>query len=385
MANDASINVWSTLIIVGIAQGIFTMTLIVMKQKLSGGMWLFLLMILFLIWLQLEFLAIRWPYDVGVNIFYGTRYGSWLLLGPLYYYLIRFTVDVHSLSRKEIIHVIPFFIFVLIIPILASDILSYRQVHYGMLTVFDQHNKEISFLQYLYSYLFVFQFLHLGGYLFISNRLLSRHESSLKDQFSSHVIHDTQWLRRLGFYLILVMAFVALFLIIFFFTEIYRRHMDYLYVLPMTILMYVIAYRMADVKQQVSKSTGEPIKYEKSSLKAEDAEMYARKLRSYMEEEKPFLNNELRLQDLSESINIPAHHLSQVINHNLNTTFFDYINKYRVEQAKKLIETEASIKSLLGIAFESGFNNKTSFVNAFKKHEGVTPSAFKRQLELVIQ
>ncbi|SNS78035.1 Helix-turn-helix domain-containing protein [Ekhidna lutea] len=384
MANDASINIWSTLIIISIAQGLFTMTIMVMKQKRSGSLWLFLSMILFLIWLQLEFLAIRWPYDVGVSIFYGTRYGSWLLLGPLFYWLVRATVNQHSLSRKDLIHAIPFLIFTLIIPNVTGDILSYRQVHYGMLTVFDQYNKEISTWQYVYSYLFVFQFIHFIAYLIVSNRLLSRHEESLKNQYSGHVIHDTKWLKRLSIYLMIVMAFVALFLLIFFFTEIYRRHMDYLYVLPMAVLMYIIAYRMADVKQVTTRASNGVAKYEKSSLDPSDAKKYAEQLERFMQNEQPYLINELRLQDLAESIGIPPHHLSQVINHNLKTTFFDYVNRYRVTRAKQLIASESDFKSLLGIAFDSGFNNKTSFVNAFKKHEGVTPSAFRKQIEVAL-
>ena len=65
----------------------------------------------------------------------------------------------------------------------------------------------------------------------------------------------------------------------------------------------------------------------------------------------------------------------------MHTTFFDFVNQKRVIAAQQLIENKPSA-SLLEIAFDSGFNNKTSFVNAFKKYAGMTPSAFRKQLIL---
>jgi YesN/AraC family two-component response regulator len=112
-------------------------------------------------------------------------------------------------------------------------------------------------------------------------------------------------------------------------------------------------------------------------MKTEEGKEHAQKLEEYLVIHKPYLNNELRLEDLAEMIGIPPHHLSQVLNEHLKSTFFDIINRQRVEEAQRLIASENSL-TLLEIAFKAGFNNKTSFTNAFKKFTGQTPLAFKK-------
>ncbi len=98
-----------------------------------------------------------------------------------------------------------------------------------------------------------------------------------------------------------------------------------------------------------------------------------------MTEEKPYLQNELRLKDLADSTELTPHQLSHLINDHYKCSFFDFINEYRVKEAKVLIANKPK-STLLEIAFESGFNNKTSFVNAFKKFHGTTPSAFRKEI-----
>ena len=98
-----------------------------------------------------------------------------------------------------------------------------------------------------------------------------------------------------------------------------------------------------------------------------------------MDIEKPYLNADISLPELSERMNIPSHHLSRVINEKLNMNFFDFINQYRVEEVKSRIQDQQYVHlSILGIAFDSGFNTKSAFNRVFKKMTGMTPSEFKR-------
>lgn len=98
-----------------------------------------------------------------------------------------------------------------------------------------------------------------------------------------------------------------------------------------------------------------------------------------METERPYLDEELSLQKLSLLVNISTHRLSEVINQDLNTNFYRLINAYRVEEVKrKLKNPEFDKYSILGIAFESGFNSKSTFNKIFKEETGMTPSAFKK-------
>ena len=96
-----------------------------------------------------------------------------------------------------------------------------------------------------------------------------------------------------------------------------------------------------------------------------------------MDEEKPYLSPNLRLATLADQLQLSTHHLSQIINENLDSNFYDFINQYRIKAAQKLIE-EKPHYTLLQVAIEVGFNNKTSFNNAFKKHGGMSPSQYRK-------
>ncbi len=69
-----------------------------------------------------------------------------------------------------------------------------------------------------------------------------------------------------------------------------------------------------------------------------------------------------------------------LINHELGVRFFDFVNAYRIERAQALLETPAARSNLMGVMFDAGFNSKSSFNTAFKKHAGVTPSQYRRQV-----
>lgn len=98
-----------------------------------------------------------------------------------------------------------------------------------------------------------------------------------------------------------------------------------------------------------------------------------------METEKPFLDSELSLIKLANKMNISSHLLSYIINNGFNENFYQFVNRYRIEEAKKLIlNPKMEYLSLLGIGFEVGFNSKTVFNTTFKKITRQTPSEFKK-------
>lgn len=122
-------------------------------------------------------------------------------------------------------------------------------------------------------------------------------------------------------------------------------------------------------------------KYEKSTLTPERAERYLRRLLSHMETEKPYVDGELTLPKLAERLSIPAPHLSQIINERLQQNFFDFVNTYRVEEAKRrLLDPAKRHYSVLAVAEEVGFNSKSSFNAVFKKHVQMTPSEFRKRM-----
>jgi AraC-like DNA-binding protein len=120
-------------------------------------------------------------------------------------------------------------------------------------------------------------------------------------------------------------------------------------------------------------------KYEKSTLTKDRADRYLRRLVETMEKEKLYLDGDLTLQKLAERLSIHPHHLSQVINERLNQNFFDFINSYRVEEAKKrLVDPSEKHFSIIAIAGEVGFNSKSAFNSVFKKYVNMTPSEWRK-------
>lgn len=104
------------------------------------------------------------------------------------------------------------------------------------------------------------------------------------------------------------------------------------------------------------------------------------RLLEVMENEKPYLEGNLTLTKLAELITVSPHQLSYVLNEGFQKNFFQFINHYRVEKAKTyLLSNDYNHLSILGIAYESGFNSKTAFNTVFKKHTGKTPTMIKNE------
>ncbi|NAS31892.1 helix-turn-helix domain-containing protein [Flavobacteriaceae bacterium R38] len=371
-----NLDIWSIVILIIFFQGLFLLSILLLsaaKKKRKGSSFLIAIVIV-LLWFLAEFFCIRNTIDVNFDLFYGTRYGSWFLLGPLvYFYTKSITSTQRTFSTKSFLHFIPFIVFVIIIPLSGGNILDQRQVHYGMLSVFDHRDKVISPIQYTYSILFITQFLHFGFYLLRNLMLLRKYKQDLALAYSNIGTH-LKWTRIFNILLLFTLIFDAIFLYILLVTDIYRRHLDYIYVLPMGVLFYLISFYLINTEwQSIDKKV---IKYANSSLTIENMAIHIEKLNELMEKKKIHLNNELRLHDLAQEMNLKNHHLSQIINQHFKLSFFDFINQYRVNEAKKIIQEHPEY-TLIQVAFDAGFNNKTSFVNAFKKFEKITPSKFR--------
>lgn len=123
------------------------------------------------------------------------------------------------------------------------------------------------------------------------------------------------------------------------------------------------------------------LKYESSVLKNEEAREFKKNLLELMEKDKPFLKGDLSVSELAAKLNISRHNLTQVLNNNIEKNFYNFINEYRADEAKKyLIDPKFSHYSIVAIAFESGFNSKTTFNTFFKSYCGLTPTDFKKTM-----
>jgi AraC-like DNA-binding protein len=147
-------------------------------------------------------------------------------------------------------------------------------------------------------------------------------------------------------------------------------------------LISYFGYKQPQIFEGLSMDKVLPFKkYQKTGLTENHALELKETLTRHFEENKPYLKSELRLNDLAENLNLSRHHTSQIINEHFDVSFFDFVNSYRIEEAKKLL-TDKNDLIITDIIFSSGFNNRVSFYKAFKKHTGTTPSAYKNNKHL---
>lgn len=115
-------------------------------------------------------------------------------------------------------------------------------------------------------------------------------------------------------------------------------------------------------------------KYLKSALTAERSHRIIDKLQTFMQTEKPFLDNNLKLPSLAKKLDLSTNHLSQVINEQFHMNFYDSVNEYRISEAKTILaSSETHEVSIVEVALEVGFNSKSTFYAAFKKNTSMTP------------
>jgi YesN/AraC family two-component response regulator len=124
------------------------------------------------------------------------------------------------------------------------------------------------------------------------------------------------------------------------------------------------------------------VKSKGGGLESGEADYIQHRLELYMLEKKPYLQPRFTIKQLSESIQIPAHRLSAVINARKRSNFTDYLNRLRVRHCEELIRNSGGSKiNIQRLAGECGFHNRNTFTTAFKKFTGRTPSEYLRRQE----
>ena len=157
---------------------------------------------------------------------------------------------------------------------------------------------------------------------------------------------------------------------------------DLLVPASLSVFVYAMGYiglRRPELLTGREDSPPSPRRYEKSTLTLKRADTYLQRLLNVMNTDKPYMDGGLTLQKLAKALAMPPNHLSQIINEQLNQNFFDFINSHRIEEAKRmLVDPARPHYTILAISEEVGFNSKSAFNAAFKKHTDMTPSEFRK-------
>lgn len=121
-------------------------------------------------------------------------------------------------------------------------------------------------------------------------------------------------------------------------------------------------------------------KYAKSGLSEEQLADYKSRLERIMRSRQLYLRPDLTLPQLAREVGCSVNHLSQVINAGFGISFFDYLNRYRIDHAKGLLtDAGGPDQSVLNVAFSVGFNSNSAFYSAFRKFVGQAPAQYRRR------
>lgn len=119
-------------------------------------------------------------------------------------------------------------------------------------------------------------------------------------------------------------------------------------------------------------------KYSGKRIDSTEAAILSEKLENIMNGKSLYKNPNLSLQDVSQEMNISTHQLSQFLNNNLNKNFTSFVNEFRIKEACKIITSNDKL-TLESVGYDVGFNSKSTFFSAFKKHTGTTPLNYQLQ------
>ncbi len=357
---------------IGISQSFFSGLLISVKKPASVAdkimsAWLFLICIELLFALLNKNLI-----DIYSFPFVAFTYG------PLMYLYVKYITDPQKrFNTYGLFHFIPFVVFFTVSVILRAQPLV------DDLGNFFEPDRYIS-LRIVYGICF---FLSITIYSALSFYLIRDHQKKLGDliSYTSGVI-TLNWLKiiSISFYAIYVVLFIAGGL------EMIGDYIpfDPYYITFGFLTLFSFMFGFYGIRQSMIEEVSpdenkkEAEKYLKSGLKGEQAREYLAALLDYVEKNKPYLDQNLTINDLSRLIGIPKHYITQVLNDNYGRNFFTFINEYRIREViQRFADPKFNHYTILAIAFDSGFNSKTTFNSFFKSQTGMTPSEYRNKHE----
>ncbi len=299
--------------------------------------------------------------------------------GPLLFLYVKFMTNPgKKFNWFSMLHFIPFVVFFTVSVIFRSEPLVRD------LRSFFVPDKLIS-LRIVYGTSF---FLSITLYSVLAFIEIKRHQDNLKNlvSYTSGVI-TLNWLK------VISISFYSAYFIFFILGGLNMIGnfipFDPYFVIFGFIALFSFVFSFYGIKQPVifgqalkpdDEDKKDTEKYVKSGLKDPEAMAHLQKIISFVEDNKPFLDRDLSIQDLSSMTCIPRHHITQILNEKHKKSFFTFINGYRV---KEVIERFSNPKyahyTILAIAFDAGFNSKTTFNSIFKHHTGLTPSQYRKK------
>lgn len=303
-----------------------------------------------------------------------------MLLGPaLYFYAFTAMLPTRRVTLKSQLIALsgPLIIVVVMIPFvfsmsseqkLALANPSTRDHELWKVAIFTCATAAITFILFTFAYLFAAFVLH------------AKHKQQLMDKYSAIEQRSMDWLRVLLFLWGLVWLFYAADYALTFFGVKWLSISVFLPVFELGVLISFVQLAFKQIQLTESEKSSEPMVTDREAIISQDKMgLIANKLTSAMVEQSLYKDEDLSLNSLSNHISVSENHISETLSQYLETNFFQFVNRYRVEEAKALLTNSEKLVST--IAYEVGFKSKSTFNSAFKKQVGETPTAYKKSFQ----
>ena len=304
-----------------------------------------------------------------------------LALGPfLYFYIRSLVLGDRKLSNKNYLHFFSLlfemgpqiaFIFhfcgLLLIPGVSKWYLPFEK----QVMIFESGNSAV--LPF---------FVSLVIYSVLCFKIVNANRSN--QQVSTYKLTDLKWLRillQVTFSLLIVWSGTILLS----FLNLPQLAIWVRYTMPVLAVIFVYWLGMSAFVRQSKMAKADVLEYNKPAVKSlfsdEETDKYSRQLIALMETDKLFLNPSLKVDILAGMLGLPEKHLSGLLNQHIGKSFNDFVNEYRVYEARKKL-TDPALRqfTIAAIAFDCGFNSLPTFQRSFKQFTGITPSRYQSSL-----
>lgn len=357
--------------IIGLTITCFLILLLILKKEkkkadyLLIGWLLMLIVHLSLSYIQYTEIAYQYPHTLGLTF-------PLPLLHGLFIYAYASELTGHSIlkPRTIIFHLLPF-IFLAILAIPFYSLPASKKIE-----VF-QHQGQ-GFEWYTTTQLIL---ISISGFAYSVATLLKikEYRKNLLNYFSNTEKKRLEWVEysAVGLGVIWIVAVFFNDPVIFVAVTLFVLFMGALGINQTTVFYSDATIEPAIVSEKPTEISPGQQKYARAGLENGEAKKLMISLDALMQTEKPFINSELTLKDLADMLHCTPNHLSQVINSTYRKTFYHYINSYRIKDfLEKTSLPENKKFTFLAIAYDCGFNSKTTFNKYFKLETGKTPSEY---------
>jgi AraC-like DNA-binding protein len=364
----------SIIVFICIVQGLIFADLLVLRgwrKRTQADFWLALLLLLLCSALITPFIGFANVYDLNQWLTYFPFSIAYSYGVCVWFYTLHLTDAKRKFKRKDLLFFLPTFLYLLVRFALFAQSLEFKG-WFGK-----------TYGNYWEAFVFVTEFAWNLAFLYLSLKHYKKYRAWLDDNFSDTEKIKFDWLRNFLYVFTAVLTLGG----IFDFTNSFIFRLSYIQYFYFELVLALVTYGLAIAgylrSQTIELNFAPPVsepEERKAPVSETELARLKNRLQGLMEQEKLYLEPMLTLTDLARNLGVNTTVLSYAINAGFAKNFNDFINEFRIREAKaKLAEGEAGTSTMLGLAFDCGFNSKATFNRAFKKFTGLAPKEFQEK------